>query len=63
MAIMYIKVVVFLLKTVKSFIMLPSNCLIPRLISLFIGTLSKELSGEIVILCSDPLDEAKQKNG
>lgn len=28
--------------------------------SLFVGTLSKELSGELVILCSDPLDEAKQ---
>ncbi len=28
--------------------------------SLFVGSLGKELSGELVILCSDPLDEAKQ---
>ena len=29
--------------------------------SLFVGTLGKELSGEIVILCSDVLDNVKQK--
>ena len=29
--------------------------------SLYVGTLGKELSGELVILCSDPLDVAKQK--
>mgnify|MGYP000439286824 CR=1 FL=1 len=29
--------------------------------SLLVSSLSKELSGELVILCSDPLDEAKQK--
>ncbi|MCW8833841.1 MAG: LysR family transcriptional regulator [Colwellia sp.] len=29
--------------------------------SLFVSSLGKELSGELVILCSDPLDEAKQK--
>jgi len=28
--------------------------------SLFVNTLGKELSGELVILCSDPLDDAKQ---
>lgn len=28
--------------------------------SLFVGTLSKELSGELVILCADQLDEKKQ---
>lgn len=29
--------------------------------SLFVGTLSKELSGELVILCADQLDDKKQK--
>jgi len=29
--------------------------------SLFVNSLGKELSGELVILCSDPLDDAKQK--
>ena len=29
--------------------------------SLFVNSLGKELSGELVILCSDPLDEAKQR--
>lgn len=29
--------------------------------SLFVNSLGKELSGELVILCSDPLDQTKQK--